>query len=148
MAGTCDAQRPLPEMAGFASQMPKWSDGFLHSTGLLVEKDMHFQPLFRSIGFNFCSCIPRVEQAQVSSFVALFCLKEIMSLGASVGALGLTPTAATGNCLTLPGLESLEHLRAADPIGVEVRSGPFIEKLPISFVFLLTLHTSHFWGYI
>ena len=53
MAGTCDAQRPLPEMAGYASQMPKWSDGFLHSTGLLVEKDMHFQPLFRSIGFNF-----------------------------------------------------------------------------------------------
>jgi len=50
MAGTCDAQRPLPEMAGYASQMPKWSDGFLHSTGLLLKKDMHFQLLFRSIG--------------------------------------------------------------------------------------------------
>ena len=74
--------------------------------------------------------------------------KKFTSLGASVDALGLTPTAATGNCLTLPGLESLEHLRAADPIGVEVRAGPFIEKLPISFVSHFTLHTSHFWGYI
>ena len=71
-----------------------------------------------------------------------------MSLGASVGALGLAPTAAVGNCLTLPGLESLEHFRAADPIGVEVRAGPFIEKLPISSIFHLTLHTSHCWGTI
>ena len=54
-----------------------------------------------------------------------------MSLGASVVALGLAPAAATGNCLTLRGLESLAHFRAADPIGVEVRSGPFIEKLPV-----------------
>ena len=39
MAGTCYAERSLPEMAGYASQMPKHNDGSLHSSRHLVRKD-------------------------------------------------------------------------------------------------------------
>ena len=39
MAGTCYAERSLPEMAGYASQMPKQNDGSLHSSSRLVRKD-------------------------------------------------------------------------------------------------------------
>ena len=39
MASTCNAERSLPEMAGYASQMPKQNDGSLHSSSRLVRKD-------------------------------------------------------------------------------------------------------------
>ena len=43
MAGTCYAERSLPEMAGYASQMPKQNDGSLHSSSHLVRKKIHVQ---------------------------------------------------------------------------------------------------------
>jgi len=110
MASTCYAERSLPEMAGYASQMPKQNDGSLHSSSRLVRKDT-----CSAVGYwetsAFCLKILPIWFVwfAVSSFKSQhnFSWKILNRMVSPTKIRGLSPAAASGNCFTLCSLESL-----------------------------------------